>query len=594
MLTSIVLRDDRQQCWYQYREPVDVLIAREHGAVVGTLREVEQRVEQEGLFAAGFVCYGAAAAFDRALPSQAATHLPLLCFALYPSRSMLTSLPPAPPRQACFKACSEWHIPLAQEHYCEQVEQLRQQIGAGAIYQVNFTTRLQAQGCLDFQDFLRMAGDAPYGAFLDADDFTIVSASPELFFETRGDVIVSRPMKGTAPRGLDSSSDLQAAKWLAQSTKNRAENLMITDMVRNDLGRIAVPGSVTVPALFEVEQYPTVWQMTSTVEAKTSADVADVFGALFPGASITGAPKRAAMEIIDSREQYPREIYTGSIGVMEPGGVRRFNVAIRTAWTDKRSDTTYYGAGGGIVWDSDPAEEYAELLTKTRVLHASPQSFQLLETMRWQTGRGIYLRERHLARIARSARYFQYKFPQAAIEQRLDALEDEVEAGAGHTLRVRLLLNRDGLFQLQTSPLVENRGKGEVQPLMLAKTAVDRNDVYLYHKTSARQAYERAAGEVPAGCEALLVNQQGFVTESTIANLVYRLQGQLYTPPVADGLLAGTLRDMLLECGDIEERSLHLDEMDNVDNWYLINALRGWRTAELMTEESRVQDLLFS
>ena len=594
MLNIIVLRDDQRQCWFQYCEPVEVLVAHEHSAVVSTLHEVEQRVEQEGLFAAGFVCYGAAAAFDGALPGQPAAQLPLLCFALYASRTLLSTLPPAQARQASTGSYSDWHMPLARHDYCEQVDGLRQQIGAGAIYQVNFTTRLQARGCLDFQDFVRMAADAPYGAFLDADDFTIVSASPELFFETRDEVIVSRPMKGTAPRGLDSVADLQAANWLSQSSKNRAENLMITDMVRNDLGRIAAPGSVKVPALFQVEQYPTVWQMTSTVEAKTSVGVADVFRALFPGASITGAPKRAAMEVINTREQEPREIYTGSIGVMEPGGIRRFNIAIRTAWTDKRANVTRYGAGGGIVWDSDPADEYAELLTKTRVLYTAPQSFQLLETMRWQPGSGVYLRERHLARLAQSARYFQFKCPQERIAQRLDELDDDDEACLKQARRVRLLLSRDGSCELQTGPLLQGRGQGQVQPLMLAENAVDADDVYLYHKTTVRQTYERAAAEVPAGYEALLHNRRGCVTESTIANVVYRMQGQLYTPPVADGLLPGTLRGMLLERGEVKERSLPLHEIDKVENWYLVNALRGWRTAELVTEENRVQDLLLS
>jgi len=595
MLSEVVLRDPAQRCWFLYRKPLAVLATDDHAEVAAILSAVEQRVEAERLYAAGFVCYGAAAGFDRALPGQLPGSLPLICFGLYEQRQRLESLSELTLNASPRAAELDWRLLVSRREYRQAVGILRAHIGRGDTYQVNYTARLQAPGRLNAAAFARIAADAPYGAYLDGEHFTIVSASPELFFERVNGRLQSRPMKGTAPRGLDGASDEQAARWLKQSTKNRAENLMITDMVRNDMGRIARPGSVQATALFEVERYPTVWQMTSTVEAETEVDTTEVFRALFPGASITGAPKRAAMQLINEFEPLPRDIYTGSIGVMEPGGLRRFNIAIRTALTDKRTDTTSYGAGGGIVWDSDPDEEYAELLAKTRVLYAKPQQFQLLETMRWEPRKGIFLRAQHLARLAASAEYFNFSLSMTHVEQRLDA-QLNASPEREHALKVRLLLNPDGSCEVQTTALADQHPDAETpaQAVMFAETPVDSADVFLYHKTTQRSVYERAAQEVPTGVEPLLVNEQGMVTESNIANVVYRMGGELYTPPVADGLLPGTLRAQLLRQGTIKERSLHVGETAKVEAWYLINALRGWRRAELQGEKRRVQDLLFS
>lgn len=596
MLSKVVLRDPEQRCWFLYDRPVAVVTAHEQAEVAASLQEVEQRVARQRLFAAGFVCYGAAAGFDQALPGQATGCLPLLCFGLYEQRTRLDTLADFA-AQAATPAPSllEWRLEMPHDEYQYGVHTLREHIARGDTYQVNYTARLQASGGLDAAAFTRIAADAPYGAYFDGEQFTIVSASPELFFEICNGHLRSRPMKGTARRGLDSAADEAAAGWLRQSLKNRAENLMITDMVRNDMGRIAVPGSVRVPALFAVEQYSTVWQMTSTVEADTDVDTVSIFRALFPGASITGAPKRAAMQFINELEAAPREIYTGAIGVMEPDGLRRFSIAIRTAWTDKQADTTYYGAGGGIVWDSEAAEEYAELLAKTQVLYERPQPFQLLETMRWQPHVGIYLREQHLARLLGSAKYFQFASTRTFIEQQLDAALAKLQTHR-QALKIRLLLNRDGSCEIQTAELPDQESSESASPqmVMLAATPVDTANVFLYHKTTQRDVYAQAAAEVPAGVEPLMFNAQGRVTETSIANVVYQWAGELYTPPVEDGLLPGTLRAELLHQGTIKERSLHVGETAKVETWYLINALRGWRRATIQGEQKSVQDLLLS
>ena len=569
MLSRIILRDPQQGCWYEYSQPLAVLHAARLDDVLPVLANIEARVEEESLYAAGFVTYEAAAGFDSHLTTHPPGSLPLLCFGLFDQRTRLETLP-----EQAESRLGSWQDEVAPQDYQQRIEWLRGHIAAGDTYQVNYTTRLHAEGRINLGTFARMAKDAPYGAYIEGDDFTVVSASPELFFERQGGVITSKPMKGTASRGLSSCADMQQAQWLRQSDKNRAENLMITDMVRNDLGRVADVGSVQVSELFGIECYPTVWQMTSTVTARSEASVVDLFTTLFPGASITGAPKYASMQFIRQSEVSPREIYTGTIGLIAPGQYALFNIAIRTAWSDKLSNTSRYGAGGGIVWDSDGADEFAELQVKTRVLHAERRLFELLETMRWTPEQGIYLRQRHMQRLADSALYFAYLYEPQEIEH---ALQVHLDSLPPRPHRVRLCLKENGAVHVESEELVLS---DQVQILALAAHPVCADDVSLYHKTTDRKVYQQATATVPAGQEALLYNTRGFVTESAIANIVYRMAGKLYTPPVSDGLLPGTLRGQLLAEGEVQERSLHLDQLDEVESWYLVNALRGWRTAE--------------
>ena len=453
---------------------------------------------------------------------------------------------------------------------------LKQLIEAGDAYQVNYTARVSARGAIDLGTFARMAGDSPYGAYIDGDDFSIASASPELFFELEGNLVTSSPMKGTTNRGLSSRADQLQANWLGASQKDQAENLMITDMVRNDLSRVADTQSVSVPEIFSIEQHPTVWQMTSKVTARSDASIVSLLTALFPAASITGAPKRASMEIINRIEPAPREIYTGTIGLITPNRGARFNVAIRTAWTNKRANTSHYGAGGGIIWDSVPTDEYKELQLKTRILHERNTQFELFETMRWTPGESIYLQSQHLKRLFDSANYFKFKFDPESIVHSLAAYIDRLEPKP-HRLRLRV--NKQGHVKIDSEQLTLTR---KIQQVALAATPVSANNPLLYHKTTNRQIYQQAQASVPEGTEAVLHNSDGFITESVIANIVFRIEGQLYTPPVSDGLLPGTLREDLLSRGKIRERSLSLDKIPLVEDWFLINALRGQRPAKFM------------
>ncbi len=388
-------------------------------------------------------------------------------------------------------------------------------------------------------------------------------------------------MKGTAPRGRTPEEDLAAARALRASAKDRAENVMIVDMTRNDLGRVARPGSVEVRRLFEVERYPTLFQLTSEVAAETAAPLDELFAALFPCASITGAPKVRTMEILNGLESTPRGVYTGAVGLVAPGGRARFSVAIRTAHVAPAAGAGpglcfEYGTGGGVVWDSSPAGELAESRTKALVLTRGEAPFELLETLLWEPRRGYRLLDRHLARLAASAEYFGFPLDVAAARRRLGELAAGLPA---RRHKVRLRCAPDGGLSLGAAPLDHRRHPWRVA---LARRPVDARDRFLFHKTTRRRIYEEALDQARAEAGAqgvddvLLWNRAGELTESTVANLVLSLEGELLTPPVAAGLLAGTLRAELLARRRIRERRLVPADLARSDAIFLVNSLRGW------------------
>jgi para-aminobenzoate synthetase/4-amino-4-deoxychorismate lyase len=382
-------------------------------------------------------------------------------------------------------------------------------------------------------------------------------------------------MKGTAARGMTAAQDLEQRRKLHESFKDRAENVMIADMVRNDMGRIATPGTVQVPALYDIEKYRTVWQMTSTVTASTGSSIVDIFRALFPSASVTGAPKVASMKLIAALEDSPRQVYTGAIGYIAPERRARFSVAIRTALIDTRTCAGIYGVGGGIVWDSDAEDEYQECLNKARVM-ATPvaeSGFSLLETMLWTADEGFVLLDAHLERMQASAGYFDFAFARAAVEAQLAQLGGTLPSTCNQ--RVRLLLGRDGAITTEVQPVLQDRDSRPTR-LAVAVSPVDPRDPFLYHKTTRREVYERALAAAGDCDDVLLWNTDGNITESSIGNVVLRLDGRLWTPPVSCGLLAGTLRGKLLQENVIQERTIGLAELDDAEAVYLINSVRGW------------------
>ena len=571
----VVLQDGGR--WWRYAEPERVVVADNAAMVDEAMRAVEQAVEQDGLFAAGYLAYEAGAAYGLTAYAPAADGPPLLWFGLFRGRAEIE--PPTPAGEYQF---GTWRPSLEFPAYQERIDRIHAAIAAGYTYQANLTFHLRA----DFAGapwalfaHLTAAQRAHYCAYIDLGRFAICSASPELFFELDGGVLTSRPMKGTAPRGLTLADDRRQMEWLRASEKNRAENVMIVDMIRNDFGRVARVGSVDVPALFTVERYPTLLQMTSTVTARSDAPLADILAATFPCASITGAPKVRTMSLLRELEDEPRGVYTGAIGSISPGRRARFNVAIRTAVIDQAHGRAAYGVGSGIVWDSDAAAEYDECLLKARVLEARAGvggDFALLESLRWTPEEGYFLLARHVARLLDTAEYFSFPATREGIQQALA----EWAAGLSAPSKVRLLLHRDGRIAVEAAPLP----LAEPGPLRVALTwqPVSSADVRLYHKTTRREPYEAARAARPDADEVILWNERGEITELSTSNLVLELDGQLVTPPVSSGLLAGTLRAEMLAAGQIVERVVTLDDLNRVTGLWAINSVRGKRTLVLL------------
>ncbi|HEX6372405.1 MAG TPA: aminodeoxychorismate synthase component I [Longimicrobium sp.] len=563
---------------FRFRGLRSILRADRLEEVVPVLHAVERAVA-DGLHAAGFVAYEAAPAFDPAL----ATHppdprLPLVWFALHEARDDVHPTYDSVDGDAELGA---WSIDVDQPGYVRQVERIRTLIAAGDTYQTNFTARLRAPFRGDpvaLYERLCLGQRSAFCAYMDlGDGKTVVSASPELFFRADGRELELRPMKGTRPRGRWAAEDRALAAELADSPKDRAENLMIVDLLRNDAGRVAEFGSVRVERLYEVERYQTVHQMTSTIRARLrpGAGLAEVFGALFPCGSVTGAPKVRTMEIIRELELGPRGVYCGAIGFVSPGEAV-FSVGIRTLLLDAAAGTAELGVGSGITWDSDAAAEYRECWSKAAFVRRAPSGFRLLETMLWEPEGGWFLLDGHLERLAASAEYFGYAFDAGDAVRRLWAL---VPVFVGLPMRVRLLLDRGGRMEIEARTHV-----GSAQPARVAVAAepVDSGDPLLYHKTTWRAEYERRAASRPDADDVLLVNERGELTESAIANLVVRLDGALWTPPLACGLLPGVFRAHLLATGEIRERVIRPAELARAEEVWLVNSVRRWRAAEII------------
>jgi para-aminobenzoate synthetase / 4-amino-4-deoxychorismate lyase len=577
-----------------------------------------------GLHAAGFFSYECGGCFEPRAAAHAAGCEPLAWFGIYdrcyPFDHSTGKFPQGePPRLAAFRRPPDQapDLPsglssgqlapsvrldaafaLAEDEYARRIDQIHEWIRTGDVYQLNFTApwslRLEG-GAAALYAQLRTRQPAPYGAFLHwQPDRRILSFSPELFFRVDtaryARCITTRPMKGTAPRGRTTGEDRAQAEWLRNDPKNRSENVMIVDLLRNDLGRLARFGSVRATDLFAVERYPTLWQMTSTVSAELREDIGyeAIFRALFPCGSVTGAPKVRAMQLIDALEGQPRGVYTGAIGCFSPRQAV-FNVAIRTLQLDGPRGTM--GAGGGIVIDSTPAEEYRECLLKARFLTGAadrpPSGFSLIETMLWN---GVFpLLDLHLDRLTDSAGYFDFTCDR---EQVRCALMEYARAFAESAARkVRLVLDRDGNLAI-TAELLPAKAAGErpdMGRVRIAPEHTDSADPMLFHKTTHRPLYATAFQQaVRDGLDdALFFNQRGELTEGAISNVFVEKNGRLLTPPIECGLLAGVYRRHLLatrsECG---ECVLGEDDLRSADAIYLANALRGLRRVRIEWDTS--------
>lgn len=553
------------------------VVARTPDRVLPALEELEEGVAR-GLHAAGFIAYEAARSLEPVLPAGHPSPHPLLWFGLFAERHVVA----AGAAESGFPfATSEWHASLDREGHRRGIARIRELIAAGETYQVNYTFkrrfRLEGDPFAWYRRICR-SQQAPFCAFIDTGDLLLLSASPELFFALREEQLTARPMKGTAPRGRFPAEDRELAEALRRSAKERAENLMIVDLLRNDLGVVAETGSVRVDSLFDVESYPTVHQMTSTVKARLrpGTGFAELLRALFPCGSVTGAPKRRTMEIIAGLEKEGRGIYTGAIGYLSPGREAVFSVAIRTAVIDKETGCGELGVGSGVTWDSDPTGEYDECFAKSRFAEEPLPPFALIESLLWEEPVGYFLLDRHLARLRCSAARFGFPLDEAEISRCL------VDAARGATggRKVRLLVASAGGVTVESLPVGADL-PGAVLVAGIASEPIDSRDLFLYHKTDRRARFDRERALHPTWDEVLFVNERGEVTEGSYHNVVVRIAGELVTPPVSSGLLPGVFREELLERGEIRERVIGREELARAEELWLINSVRRWRRARL-------------
>ncbi|MCT2535966.1 aminodeoxychorismate synthase component I [Aquibacillus koreensis] len=556
---------------YLFTKPVQIFEVHQLVDVEVVFSNIEQAL-QDGYYVAGFVSYEAAPAFDRHYDTHPKGNLPLVWFGIFEKPHKFNEVD----QERDYKV-SDWKLTSNFEDYQQGIQKIKDAIEVGNTYQVNYTARLEAtfQGD-DFSFYRQLTRNqqSSYSAYINIGRYRILSASPELFFHVEHNRISTKPMKGTAKRGRFLQEDKKYKDQLSQSEKDQAENLMIVDLLRNDIGRIAKPGTVNVPKLFEIESYPTVHQMTSTItaEIQNNTTVLDWFKALFPCGSITGAPKIRTMEYIAELEQTPREVYCGAIGFITPEREAIFNVPIRTVTIDTLTQKAIYGAGGGVTWDSTASGEYEELLTKAQLLTEKRKEFQLLESLRLENGE-YPLRDYHMKRLVGSSYYFGYELAVKNVELRLDDLASQYPKG---TYKARLLVEKDGNMSVEAQPVKDLK-----QPISctLARGPVDLQNPFLFHKTTYRDMYEQHNDD--QYFTTLLWNEQHEITEFTIGNIVLELHGEYFTPPIESGLLSGTYRQYLLDHDVIKEKIIKKEEVKHYDRIWFINSVRGWVEVKL-------------
>ena len=549
---------------YTFTQPIKELKTRDLAEVADLLAQVESYQEQ-GYYVVGYVSYEAAPAFEEKLAVHKA---PLLAeYPLYFTVHDGVETSPIPLTYEEVDLPSKWREQTSAEDYEKAIAQIHHHLRQGDTYQVNYTVQLkQDLSANPFAIYNRMVveQEAGYNAYVEHDEMAVISMSPELFFEQNDRELTTRPMKGTTQRGMTYQEDLEQASWLEQDPKNRSENMMIVDLLRNDMNRISEVGSEHVEHLCQVEQYSTVWQMTSTIKSRLreNVDLVEIFRSLFPCGSITGAPKIATMEIIKNLEPQPRGVYCGTIGLLLPNGRRIFNVAIRTI--QLHQGKAIYGVGGGITWDSTWESEYREVHQKAAVLYRKQARFQLISTGKISQ-KQLLFEEQHLERLRKASRYFAYPFDPEILRQKIEAECQTCDANQDY--RLRISLSKSGEIEVDRQVL---------EPLsptfchaQLCFQEANLQQAFTYFKTSYRPYLN--LGEQ----EKIYYNKSGELLETSIGNLVLKISGKLYTPPIRLGILPGIYRQHLLETGQVEEKILTLKDLAQAEATYGCNAVRG-------------------
>ena len=571
-----------------FTEPIEIISAWTPEEVPDAMARLEAGTAA-GHHAAGFFAYELGYVFEPKIRNllPEGRNVPLLWFGLYKAPREMTE-PEVDHWLATHTRSGSYQFTSVtcawdQAEYEKRFSAVQDKIRAGDIYQLNLTfkARFRLEGSpLTFYRDMRQRQRVAYAGIVDTGEVTVLSASPELFIEKRGSVVSTRPMKGTAPRAGTPEADAEARRVLSTDIKQRAENLMIVDLMRNDLGRIAEMGSVSVTDLFTVETYRTLHQMTSGVRAtlKKGVGLSDLVRAIFPPGSVIGAPKIRAMELIRDYETEPRGVYCGAIGTISPDGAALFNVVIRTPviFRDGRGEM---GIGSGVVYDSVGAKEYAECLLKMKFLTDPPKPFELIETLLHNADEGFWLLEGHLKRLEASAAYFGYAYDEQKVRA---ALDGAIAVRSGERLRVRLLLAEDGQVSV-TVAQQPAQAPDAVMRFVISDTRLDSTNAFLFHKTTRRELYDREwqhyADTVKAD-EVLYLNERGELAEGSRTNVFIERDGKLLTPPLSSGLLPGVLRSELLRTGKASEAVLRLEDLARADAVYVGNSVRGLVRAE--------------
>ncbi len=564
---------------FAFTEPQRVISCFGSEEVIPALREIEHEISA-GNYAAGYVSFEANHAFEGMIPYHS-KDLPLLWFGIYKRAEVVEKASAAGRRKpAPLPLVTLQHIQfsMTKDRYGAAVRKIKEYITRGDTYQVNLTMKatFDLQGSpVDFYEMLAYQQHVRYAAYLNLGRQVVLSLSPELFFRSQGNHMLLRPMKGTIRRGRTRGEDAILSEQLRRSAKDQSENLMIVDMLRNDVGRIAQPGSVEVSSLYEIEQYDTLFQMTSTIEAegRSGLSLVEIFQALFPPGSVVGAPKIRTLEIIRELEESPRDVYTGVIGFIGPDNQMIFNVAIRTVVIDRETSRGSIGIGSGIVNDSSPEKEYEECLLKARFLTDPIPEFQLLETIAWDSVRGYFLLDLHLERLQESALYFDIPVKIEKLRKHLIAQSHKF---GKESRRVRLTITSTGLYYVQSVPLEELPSGIRV---CFSPHRTDSSNRFLFHKTTNRTLYDTELDRAREGgfFDCIFLNEHDEVTEGAITNLFIRHNGKYFTPPIDCGVLDGVFRRHLLRSRIIplQERVLTERDVREADEIYLCNSVRG-------------------
>ena len=554
-----------------FSQPIKELKTRELAEVRAILQEVEDW-QKKGFYAVGYVSYEAAPAFEEKLQVHKA---PLLGeYLIYFTIHDRADEAPFPLAYEEVDMPAQWQSLTTEQEYEKAIGTIHHHIRQGDTYQVNYTLQLGAE--LNPQDSwaiynrLVVEQNAAYNAYVEHDNQAILSISPELFFEEHRGELTTRPMKGTTNRGLTVAADLEQADWLRQDPKNRAENMMIVDLLRNDMNRISEIGSERVEQLCQVEQYSTVWQMTSTIKSQLRPEIGlgEIFQALFPCGSITGAPKISTMAIIKATEKAARGVYCGTVGVCLPDQRRIFNVAIRTIQLE--AGKAIYGVGGGITWDSTWESEYIETQQKSAVLYRKNPQFDLVTTGKVEQG-SLTFQDQHLKRLWEAARYFAYPFDEKKLKAELNQNLAELDPSTDYRLRISIAKSGKVTYQLDK---LQALPEAFCKAILVPQNA-DLQQPFTYFKTSYRP--HLSLGQQ----EQIYYNAKRQLLESSIGNLVLQLEGHLYTPPVELGLLNGIYRQHLLATGQATEKILSLDDLKSAEKIYACNALRSLYELEI-------------